>query len=90
MDARTELASGFTVARYTVLRPILTGDAPSPDAWSELLDAVLALDCLLIDTIQSFREGRVTTGEVSPAHSFKTFLASRHSGSDRGHVADRD
>jgi gamma-glutamylcyclotransferase len=38
--------------------------------------AILALDCLLIDTIQSFREGRVTTGDVSPAHSFKTFLSS--------------
>ena len=36
--------------------------------------AILALDCLLIDTIQSFREGRATTGEVSPALSFKTFL----------------
>lgn len=38
--------------------------------------AILAIDCLLIDTIQSLREGRVTTGEVSPAHSFKTFLSS--------------
>jgi hypothetical protein len=38
--------------------------------------AILALDCLLIDTIQSFREGRVASGEVSPAHSFKTFLNS--------------
>jgi cation transport regulator ChaC len=38
--------------------------------------AILALDCLLIDTIQSFREGRVTTGNVSPAKSFKTFLSS--------------
>src|SRR5215831_15846109 len=28
--------------------------------------AILALDCLLIDTIMSFREGRVSTGEVSP------------------------
>jgi len=37
--------------------------------------AILALDCLLIDTIQSFRERRVTTGDVSPAHSFKTFLS---------------
>ena len=36
--------------------------------------AILALDCLLIDTIQSFREGRVSTGEISPAASFKTFL----------------
>lgn len=38
--------------------------------------AILALDCLLIDTIQSFREGRVTTSEVSPALSFKNFLRS--------------
>ena len=38
--------------------------------------AILALDCLLIDTIQSFREGRVSTGEVSPARSFKNFLRS--------------
>jgi hypothetical protein len=38
--------------------------------------AILALDCLLIDTIQSFREGRVTTGEVSPAASFRAFLKS--------------
>src|SRR6185312_7740201 len=36
--------------------------------------AILALDCLLIDTIQAFREGRVSTVEVSPAHSFRTFL----------------
>lgn len=36
--------------------------------------AILALDCLLIDTIQSFREGRETTGEMSPARSFKSFL----------------
>jgi hypothetical protein len=39
--------------------------------------AIVALDCLLIDTIQSFREGRATTGEVSPAHSFKSFLSSQ-------------
>ncbi|MGB6194056.1 MAG: gamma-glutamylcyclotransferase family protein [Terracidiphilus sp.] len=38
--------------------------------------AILALDCLLIDTIQSFREGRAETGEVSPAVSFKAFLKS--------------
>lgn len=38
--------------------------------------AILSLDCLLIDTIQSFREGRVLTGEVSPAASFKSFLKS--------------
>jgi cation transport regulator ChaC len=37
--------------------------------------AILALDCLLIDTIQSFREGRVATGEASPAQSFKNFLS---------------
>lgn len=36
--------------------------------------SILALDCLLIDTIQSFREGRKSTGEVSPAKSFKDFL----------------
>jgi hypothetical protein len=36
--------------------------------------AILALDCLLIDTIQSFREGRIKTGESSTAKSFKTFL----------------
>lgn len=36
--------------------------------------AALALDCLLIDTIQSFREGRTSTGEVSPARSFRDFL----------------
>lgn len=50
--------------------------------------AILALDCLLIDTIQSFREGRVSTGEVSPAQTFKQFLSSPRfadfSGSDRG------
>jgi cation transport regulator ChaC len=38
--------------------------------------AILALDCLLIDTIQSSREGRVTTGDVSSAQSFKNFLSS--------------
>ena len=36
--------------------------------------AILALDCLLIDTIQSFREGRISTGEISPAASFKNFM----------------
>lgn len=36
--------------------------------------AILALDCLLIDTIQSFREGRIKTGETSTAKSFKNFL----------------
>ena len=50
--------------------------------------AILALDCLLIDTIQSFREGRITTGDVSPAQSFKTFLSSQRfadfTRSDRG------
>ena len=39
--------------------------------------AILALDCLLIDTIQSFREGRVGTGDVSSAKSFKSFLDAR-------------
>jgi cation transport regulator ChaC len=38
--------------------------------------AILALDCLLIDTLQSFREGRVTTGDVSSASSFRAFLKS--------------
>jgi hypothetical protein len=36
--------------------------------------AILALDCLLIDTLQSFREGRCSTGEVSTAASFRDFL----------------
>jgi hypothetical protein len=36
--------------------------------------AILSLDCLLIDTIQSFREGRFSTGEVSPPVLFKSFL----------------
>lgn len=41
--------------------------------------AILALDCLLIDTIQSFREGRVSTGEgISPATSFRNFLKSKY------------
>src|ERR1700738_4039920 len=106
MDPTTELASDFTVARYTALRPHFTSTEPDASAWSEAIDAmrrriherfltpirelarfddldklpsrpgfaILALDCLLIDTIQSFREGRVSTGDVSPAHSFKTFL----------------
>lgn len=38
--------------------------------------AILALDCLLIDTLQSFREGRVSTGEIRTAKSFKAFLES--------------
>jgi hypothetical protein len=108
MDPTTELASNFTVARYHELRPQLTGESPSGNAWSEVISAIrrriderflipvkelsrfddedelpyrpgfaiVALDCLLIDTIQSFREGRVSTGDVSPAHSFKTFLSS--------------
>jgi len=38
--------------------------------------AILALDCLVIDTIQSLREGRAKTVAVSPAYSFKTFLKS--------------
>lgn len=36
--------------------------------------AILALDCLLIDAIQAFREGRARTNDVSPARSFKDFL----------------
>lgn len=36
--------------------------------------AILALDCLLIDTLQSFREGRCSTGELSTAASFRDFL----------------
>ncbi|MGB8477923.1 MAG: gamma-glutamylcyclotransferase family protein [Acidobacteriaceae bacterium] len=36
--------------------------------------AMMTLDCLLIDTIQSFREGRGSTVELSPARSFKNFL----------------
>jgi cation transport regulator ChaC len=36
--------------------------------------AILTLDCLLIDTLQSFREGRIATGETSSAQSFKSFL----------------
>jgi hypothetical protein len=38
--------------------------------------AMLALDCVVIDTLQSFREGRVATGEGSAAHSFREFLKS--------------
>jgi len=108
MDPTTDLASGFTVARYHELRPKLTSTAPDESDWQEVLNAVerriqerflepidtlaraftqdnativpgfaiLALDCLLIDTIQSFREGRISTGDVSPAQSFKTFLSS--------------
>jgi hypothetical protein len=38
--------------------------------------AIMILDCVLIDTIQSFREGREITGEMSSAKSFKTFLKS--------------
>ncbi len=49
--------------------------------------AILALDCLLIDTLQAFREGRVTTGENTTAKSFRTFLKgprfSCFSGNDR-------
>jgi hypothetical protein len=48
----------------------------SPQAGSVPGFAILALDCLLIDTIQSFREGRVTTGEIRPGRSFKNFLRS--------------
>lgn len=41
--------------------------------------AIMTLDCLLIDTIQSFREGRQDGSEESTATSFKKFLTkSRH------------
>ncbi|WP_238326046.1 gamma-glutamylcyclotransferase family protein [Bryobacter aggregatus] len=50
--------------------------------------AILALDCLLIDTVQSFREGRTTTGEHSPAYSFKSFL--RNERFSDFNSADRD
>ncbi len=40
--------------------------------------AILTLDCLLIDTLQSFREGRIATGESSSAQSFKNFLKAFH------------
>lgn len=107
MEPTTELASDFTVADYTALRPRLSDAEPNTGAWCTVIDAmrrriqerfltpvqelarfddqdplpyrpgfaILALDCLLIDTIQSFREGRVSTGDVSPANSFKTFLS---------------
>jgi hypothetical protein len=39
--------------------------------------AILALDCLLIDTIQSFREGRIGTGGNRSARSFKAFLRAK-------------
>ena len=51
--------------------------------------AVLALDCLLIDTLQSFREGRATTGEVSPAKSFTTFLRARRVAAEIARVKSR-
>ncbi len=38
--------------------------------------AIMTLDCLLIDTLQSFREGRTSTGESSTAKSFLRFLNS--------------
>jgi hypothetical protein len=44
--------------------------------------SILALDCLLIDTIQSFREGRGLTATISPARSFKEFLRSSNGFSD--------
>jgi hypothetical protein len=54
--------------------------------------AILALDCLLIDTIQSFREGRIKTGESSTAKSFRTFLKassfSDFKSKDRGDFVD--
>ena len=50
--------------------------------------AILALDCLLIDAIQAFRQGRVGTGEVSPARSFKDFLRSTRFSTFRS--GDRD
>ena len=107
MDPSTELASGFTVARYIELRPQLAGAEQSIEGWREVINAfrrrieerflhrsknsagLTTLSrfltarvlpfwpsyCLLIDTIQSFREGRITTGDVSPAHSFKMFLS---------------
>jgi cation transport regulator ChaC len=37
--------------------------------------AIMALDCLLIDTIQSFKEGRSATAEKSSVHSFEEFLS---------------
>jgi cation transport regulator ChaC len=107
MDPTTEIASGFAVGRYQVIRQALDPASPETQEWSEVLDAfqrrieerflrpiiellkvydqdlvstrpgfaILALDCLLIDTIQSFREGRVSTNEVSTAVSFRNFLS---------------
>lgn len=37
--------------------------------------AILTLDCLLIDTIQSFREGRLQDPCLTPSQSFKDFFA---------------
>ncbi|MEI9813616.1 MAG: gamma-glutamylcyclotransferase family protein [Acidobacteriota bacterium] len=118
IDANTELASDFTVARYRSLLQSL--NARDSQDWDEVYSAfrrrfrerffapihhltqlykcdelpcrpgiaILALDCLLIDAIQSFREGRVGTGELSPAKSFKTFLRSKRFGDFRSQ--DRD
>ena len=38
--------------------------------------AIMTLECLLIDTIQSFKEGRGSEPDISPALSFKSFLRS--------------
>src|SRR5437867_11844081 len=53
------------LARYDNQRYVDQDDTPTRPGF-----AILALDCLLIDTLQSFREGRVSTGEVNPAKSF--------------------
>ncbi|MEO6966600.1 MAG: gamma-glutamylcyclotransferase family protein [Acidobacteriaceae bacterium] len=37
--------------------------------------AMLTLDCLLIDTIESFREGRIKGSEKSTANAFKQFFS---------------
>lgn len=62
--------------RERFLRPIellANGATTGPDGIVPGF-AILTLDCLLIDTIESFRTGRISTGDASPASAFSEFL----------------
>lgn len=108
VNENTEIASGFTVANYRILRAGLDISQPTLSEWKSVRDAfrrrinerflepiahlesrdderplpfragfaILTLDCVLIDMIQSFREGRQVNDAASSASSFKFFLKS--------------
>src|SRR3972149_10288935 len=62
--------------RFLEAIPDLARHDNLPDAERPIVAgfAILTLDCLIIDALQSFREGRISTGDKTTASSFRNFL----------------